>query len=260
MILNGDAKNITEFAYHLTYDELEHLRGLSEEIEDAIDAVRHEELSDLLGGSSEGHYHLTSGELAQLRDINKTVDDALDRVRHEDLPDLLGGSSEGHYHLTLDELEALHDVPEDISEAIDSVRHEKLPDAVNNVGIGIFRHVVEVLQRVGHIQIVAVQNAKILAVRLAHKAVGRGEFGQIIDVAQEPYFFRLNQRSKLFPNKIKRAVRRTIVDNDNLKILERLIEDAVDAFLNVMLAIVHRNQHGNFRGAHQITFVNKCVG
>ncbi|MBQ6664063.1 MAG: collagen-like protein [Synergistaceae bacterium] len=97
--------------YHLTYDELEHLRGVSEEIKDAIDGVKHEELPDLLGGSSDGHYHLTPSELAQLRGMGQTIEDALKKVHHEELPDLLGGTDNGHYHLTEAELTKLRNTP-----------------------------------------------------------------------------------------------------------------------------------------------------
>ncbi len=86
-------------------------KGLIEELSKATENKNHESLTNLMGGSSEGHYHLTDNEHDKLSKIIEAIisEDSADvEINHEKLAGLLGGSETGgHYHLTEALLERL---------------------------------------------------------------------------------------------------------------------------------------------------------
>ena len=83
--------------------------------------MNHEQLTNLLGGSSSGHYHLTSDERSDIKKIIQAFISNDDESGsggevvipdagvsdHELLNGLLGGDAQGHYHLTAEEREKL---------------------------------------------------------------------------------------------------------------------------------------------------------
>ena len=125
---------------------------------------------------------------------------------------------------------------------------------VNNLRIKSFCGDVKLFQSIRQNKIVAVDKVNVLAASVLNAGVARGTESEIFFVAHDFYLVIAAVKSLAKRNGI---VGRGVVHQNNFKVLKRLIQNAVDALLNINLDIVNGHNHRNFRVSfHNITSEN----